>query len=289
MMTKPITSDTDLALESLLTKIRRERGLDCSQYKPSFLKRRLAVRLRARGVESYSAYTPLLDEAEYDRLFDALTINLTHFFRDATTYAAVRDQVLRPMLGAKERRGQRRFQAWSAGCASGEEPYSLGILLHQLLGPRIADWQIRILATDLDERRLEQARAGVYGPFSFRGTQWPDLDRFFVATGEGYAVVPEVKALVRFRRHDLISEGPPGRYDLILCRNVLIYFTRAQQMRLLAGFHRALKAEGVLILGKTEILPAEVAGLFETVDLREHIYRKSVTPMHRANQKGEST
>ncbi|RME45841.1 MAG: protein-glutamate O-methyltransferase CheR [Chloroflexi bacterium] len=267
------TIDNDPAFESLLRKIRRERGLDCNQYKSAFLQRRLAVRLRARGVKSYRAYTRLLDDEEYDQLFDALTINLTHFFRDATTFVALRDRVLRPMLGLKAQQGRRQFRAWSAGCASGEEPYSLAILLHQMLGAQIEEWQIRILATDLDQRRLEQAQAGVYSPFSFRGTQWPDMDRFFVTTRHGHTIVPQVKRLVRFRRHDLIGEEPPGRFDLILCRNVLIYFTRLQQVRLCRAFHSALMPDGVLVLGKTEILPGEVAGLFEPVDLREHIYR----------------
>lgn len=276
MIVEQRTNNDDPTLASLLDKIRRERGLDCSQYKPSFLKRRLAVRLRARGVDSYQAYSRLLDDREYDRLFDTLTINLTCFFRDASTFATLRDQILRPLLEARDRQGQRRFRAWSAGCASGEEPYSLAILLHQMLGPRIADWQLSILGTDLDERRLEQARSGVYGPFSFRGTQWPDLDRFFTVTAQGHALVPEVKALVRFRRHDLISEKPPGRFDLILCRNVLIYFRRSQQTRIFTNFHQALHRNGILVLGRTEILPAEVASLFEMLNLRERIYRKLV-------------
>jgi chemotaxis protein methyltransferase CheR len=275
MVTKQTKTDNNLAFGLLLNKIRRERGLDCRQYKPAFLERRLAVRLRARGVESYQAYARLLDDDEYDDLFGALTINLTRFFRDATTYAALRDEVLQPMFQERNGQGRRQFQAWSAGCASGEEAYSLAILLHQLLGRQSTDWQIRILGTDLDRRMLEQARSGIFGPFSFRGTQWPDLDRFFVAAERGHAVVPEVMRWVRFRHHDLIREEPPGRFDLILCRNVLIYFTRPQQVRLCAAIHRALKSDGVLVLGKTEILPAEVAGLFETVNLREHIYRKS--------------
>ena len=276
MATKQTKTDNNLAFGLLLNKIRRERGLDCSQYKPSFLRRRLAVRLRARGVESYQAYARLLDDDEYDHLFDTLTINLTSFFRDATTFVALRDEVLQPIVRERNGQGRRHLQVWSAGCASGEEAYSLAILLQQLLGRQSVDWQIRILATDLDERRLDQARAGVYGPFSFRGTQWPDLDRFFVANGKSHSVVPAVKALVRFRRHDLIGEKPLGRFDLILCRNVLIYFTRPQQVRLCTAFHRALKSNGVLVLGKTEILPSGVAGLFEAVNLREHIYRKSV-------------
>jgi len=270
-------SDNDLALVSLLDKIRRERGLDCSHYKLSFIKRRLAVRLRARGVDSYQAYGQLLDDEEYDRLFDALTINFTCFFRDPSAFIVLRDEVLRPMLKTRAQRGWRRFSAWSAGCASGEEPYSLAILLHQLLGAQIKTWRIRILGTDLDEQVLERAQQGVYGPFSFRGTQWPDLDRFFEASDSGCALIPEVKALVQFRRHDLMADPPPGQFDLILCRNVLIYFQRAQQVQICATFHRALKREGVLVLGKTEILPVEVASLFEAIEMRERIYRKILT------------
>ena len=261
-------------LRALMTKVYQERGVDLSQYKPNFVQRRVATRLRARGVSSFRAYMRLLDEEEYDRLLDALTINLTSFFRDTSTFVALRDEVLRPMLREKEARGDYHLNIWSAGCASGEEPYSVAIILHQLLGARLGRWHIRILGTDLDEVKLAQAREGVYGPSSFRSTTWPNLDRYFVRSGHRRVLRPEIKRLVHFRRHDLMEDPPPQHFDLILCRNVLIYFQRAHQVHILQRFHRALHPGGYLVLGKTEILPAEVAPLFETSNMREHIYIK---------------
>ena len=271
-MPQPPPLERDLGL--LLKKIQRERGLDCSQYKESYIKRRLAVRLRARGVDSYRAYSQMLDESEYDALLEALTINLTGFFRDPEVFIALRDQFLKPLLEERRRRGWLRFRAWSAGCASGEEPYSLAIMLHQLLRGRIRDWHITILGTDVDETRLAQARRGVYGPFSFRNARWPNLDHYFRTEEKGRAVSKEIKSLVRFRRLDLLKEFPRGQFDLILCRNVLIYFKRDRQTHIFSGFHRSLHRNGALVLGRSEMLPLEAADLFTALDSRQRIYQK---------------
>jgi len=259
----------------LLDKVRRERGLDCRQYKINFLKRRLAVRLRARGVESYREYMQLLDDEEYEKLFEALTINLSYFFRDGSAFEALRDKVLKPLLQEKAERGSRLVRIWSAGCASGEEPYSIAILLHELLGQDLKNWRIRILATDLDAGALEKARRGVYGKFSFQGVDPAYIARYFTPLPpKEYAIKPEIAAMVKFERRDLIADPPPRRLDLILCRNVLIYFTREQQRKLLLTFHQALNDEGYLLIGKTEVLMGPAARLFRPLDPREHIYVK---------------
>jgi len=269
------TTENDRAFRSLLKKIRRERGLDCSQYKPTFLKRRLAVRLRARGVESYREYMRLLDDEEYEKLFEALTINLSYFFRDGTTFEALRDKVLKPLLQEKARRGSRLVRVWSAGCASGEEPYSIAILFHELLGADLKNWYISIRATDLDARALAKAKRGIYGKFSFRGTDPGYIRRYFIPFSDReYALKPEIKAMVKFEQRDLITDPPPRCLDLIFCRNVLIYFSREQQERLFAIFHEALNERGYLVIGKTEVLMGATARLFRPLDVRERIYVK---------------
>jgi len=278
---KTIMYGSDADFQALLRKIQRERKVDLTRYKPSFIQRRIAARLRARGVTSYRAYMYLLDEEEYLQLFDTLTINYTSFFRDTSTFQALRDQILRPLIREREQRGVRRLVMWSAGCASGEETYSLAILVSQVLGSRLSHWNIRILGTDIDENKLAQAREGIYGPLSFRGTKWPHLERYFLREGEKRRVRPDLKRLVRFQHHDLLHEEPPRRFDIILCRNVLIYFQRPQQNYILQNFHKALYPGGYLILGKTEIIPIHFASLFETINRREHIYRKkSPNSMH---------
>ena len=263
---------------ALLDKVRRERGFDGTQYKANFLQRRFAIRLRATRAGSYREYGRILDDdpAEYDRLFAALTINLTYFFRDETVFQAVRDTVLDPLIREKARRGRRLIRVWSAGCATGEEPYSLAILFHELLGDDLKNWRIRICATDLDAETLEQAKRGVYSDFSFRGVDRDYVERYFVHNHGGYEIRPEIKALVHFERRDLLADPPPRRMSLILCRNVLIYFNREQHERIFTTFHRALDKGGYLVLGKAEILTGAATKLFEAVDLREHIYKKRV-------------
>ena len=261
-------------LSALVKKIHMERGLDLTKYKLSFIQRRLATRLRAKGVSSYRAYMRLLDDEEYSRLLDALTVNLTFFFRDTSTFQALRDEVLKPLIAQRRAQGYRSLRIWSAGCASGEEPYSVAIIVHQLLYAEIAQWDIRILGTDIDEKKLAQARQAVYTAFSFKGTHWPNLEAYVRREGHRYTLIPAVTNLVHFRRHDLISDPPPGRFDVILCRNVLIYMKRSQQTHILKRLHRALRPEGVLVLGKTEILPPDAMNWYAPLNLKEHIYRK---------------
>ena len=266
----------DQDFHALLGKIKQERGLDGHQYKVNFLKRRLSVRLRARGVESYREYMRLLDDEEYEKLFEALTINLSYFFRDSTTFEALREKALKPLIQEKAKLGSRLIHIWSAGCAGGEEPYSVAILLDELLGADLGDWRVNIRATDLDAGALEKARRGIYGEFSFRGADPDYIRRYFIPLSDReYALKPEIKTMVRFKRHDLIADPPLRHLDLILCRNVLIYFSREQQETLLSDFHRALNDGGYLVIGKTEVLMRATARLIKPLDLRERIYVKA--------------
>lgn len=267
----------EIQLSMLLEQIRQERGLDLSSYKPSFLRRRLAVRLHARGCPDYASYGRLLrqDPAEYNPLLNALTINLTRFFRDETTFQALEEKVLPELL--RIRAAERRLRIWSAGCAAGEEPYSLAIILREILGPALHRWQIEILATDIEESVLEKARRGLYDPFSFQGVTprhqaW--IERYFAPGNGQRQLAAQIRAMVTFQRHDLVQSPPPADLDLLLCRNVLIYFDTALQDRLYRAFHQALRAEGFLVLGKTEIMPMAWGRIFAPVDLREHIYRR---------------
>ncbi|MFB0546515.1 MAG: protein-glutamate O-methyltransferase CheR [Anaerolineae bacterium] len=260
---------------ALLDKIRYDTGFDVRQYKSSFIKRRLAIRLRARGSNSYRGYMRFLDDDpdEYRYLLDCLTINLSCFFRDEAAFKAVRDVVLAPLIRAKRERRERQIRVWSAGCAKGEEAYSVAILLHELLGSAINDWSIDIRGTDCDARALARARRGIYEDFSLRGVDEAYVRGYFLRD-QGYEVKPEIKALVKFEQHDLITDPPPQRLDLILCRNVLFYFSREQQERLLRCFHTALNKGGYLVIGRTEILLPTVSRLFLPADPREHIYIK---------------
>ena len=266
----------DREFVELTSKISRDRGFACANYKEKCLRRRIAVRMRAKGVHTYGDYARMLDSdaAEYDRLLDALTINVTKLFRNPAVYDAVAAHVV-PALFQLD---TRLIRIWSAGCSSGEEPYSLAILVHRyatqhgLLG-RIG--QVQVLGTDIDRGSLEAAARGQFTESAFDETPAELRERYFTPTPP-FTVRPEVRAMVRFERRDLLDEppSPPGGFHLITCRNVLIYFDRETQELLLARFHDALAPGGFLVLGKVETLLGPVRSRFAAVDARERIFRR---------------
>lgn len=249
------------AFEALTEKISRERGVSCGSYKDKCLKRRIAVRMRARGVHTYEDYGRILDHDahEYQELLDALTINVTKFFRNAETWTA-----LKPHLETLAKR-RPRLRIWSAGCASGEEPYTIAVLMTEIGAPGVID------ATDVDRLSLERTRQAHYPDIAFTEMPAHLRRRYF----EGGQPAPEVRELVRVRTHDLTRERPPQPpYDLIVCRNVVIYFERAAQERLFQVFVDALAPGGVLLLGKVETLFGPARERLALADPRERIYVK---------------
>ena len=262
----------------LTDKITRDRGFGCASYKEKCLRRRIAVRMRARGVHTYGDYARLLDgdPVEYERLLDALTINVTKLFRNWETYDAI-ERLVVPELW---KRPDPTLRVWSAGCSSGEEPYSLAALFHRHAA-RVHEanrlpGRLDVLGSDIDRGVLAAAARGVYQGPAFADTPVDLRERYFRPEGQGFAVVPELRSLVRFERRDLIAEMPPhGGLHLITCRNVIIYFDRATQEALFERFHAALAPGGFLVLGKVETLLGHARTLFATVEPRERIFRKS--------------
>lgn len=266
-------ADADFA--ALTAKISRERGFGCASYKEKCLKRRIAVRMRARGVHTYQDYAAVLDRdaREYDLLLDALTINVTKLFRNWETFAAVETDVIPAIWPAPGK----SLRCWSAGCASGEEPYSIAILLHREAvrrGDEKALSRIMVLGTDIDRESLRAAEAGTFGEDAFADTP-PDLRRRYFSAKAPHAIDARVRHLVRFERRDLLHDPMPGGgLDLITCRNVIIYFDRASQERLFQRFYDALVPGGYLVLGKVETLLGPARNAFTTVNPRERIFRK---------------
>jgi chemotaxis methyl-accepting protein methylase len=266
---------SDAGFEALTAKIARDKGFGCASYKDKCLRRRIAVRMRARGVHSYSDYARVLDAAadEYDKLLDALTINVTKLFRNWETYAVIADKIIPPLWD----RNLPTLNVWSAGCSSGEEPYSLAALFHRhaervgALGQLAS--RVKVLGSDIDARSLVAAEGGGFEEGDFGDT--PDeLRRRYFAPTAPYTIVPEVKRLVRFERRDLLAdEAPSGMHHLIVCRNVLIYFDRDTQERLFEKFRRALAPDGFLVLGKVETLLGAARTQFAVVDGRERVFR----------------
>ena len=268
----PLEGDEE-ELEKLKRKIERDRGFNCSFYKDKCLRRRIAVRMRARGQRTFAEYAQLLDRepGEYDHLLDTLTINVTKFFRNLETWEAV-EQLVVPQLFAS--RGP--IRVWSAGSASGEEAYTASILLREWAERhgKTADLaRVRIVGTDIDRRSLENAERGVYPELSM-GEIPPRLLAKWFTPGPPYRIRPEAQQNVSFVRKDLISGTPERDQSLIFCRNVVIYFDREIQERLFKDFYDALVPGGYLVMGKVETLIGVARTLFRPVNNRERIFQK---------------
>lgn len=267
-------SDDDASYLALTRSISERAGLALSAYKDKCLRRRIAVRMRACGVHTYADYAAVLERtpAEYEHLRDAITINVTRFYRNAETWELLRRSILPPLWA--ERRG--RLSIWSAGCASGEEPYTLAMLLAEVaerdgVGSLAG---IDIDATDIDRRSLERAAAARYRPEALTELPADLAARYLVPAGDDVEVAARIRNCVRIRTLDLTA-APPARagYDLIVCRNVVIYFDRPTQERLFAGFADGLAPGGYLVLGKVETLFGPARDRLTLVDPRERIYR----------------
>lgn len=267
-------SDEDRALHALKGKIHRDRGFNCHFYKDKCLRRRLAVRMRARGVESFDGYAELLDTdpAEYEVLLDTLTINVTKFFRNPETWAVVANEVIPELFALPDE----PVRIWSAGCASGEEPYTISILLREWAAAngRTGDLErFRIVGTDIDRRSLDSARRGEFPEMSLAELSGEHRERWF-SVGPTFRIAAEARENVMFVRRDLISESRERGQHLIVCRNVIIYFDREIQERIFEQFYDALVPGGFLVLGKVETLLGPVRSLFRSVNNRERVFRK---------------
>lgn len=259
-----------------MDRVRRRYNVDLGAYRQRFLSRRIGVRMRARDLTEDAAYGDLLmsDPHEYAALLDALNINLSYFMRDAPAYAALRDGVLSELVTAHAAARHPRLVVWSAGCASGEEPYSVAMLLADLLGADLPRWQVRIHATDRSTAALDRARAGVYTSASFQALGKAYIDRYFTLDEGDYVVDPTVRAMVTWHEGDVLTTAPPLQaYDLILCRNVLIYYVHAQQLAVVERLLAHLVPEGYLMLGMAEMLPAALRPLLMEVDGKMRLYR----------------
>jgi chemotaxis protein methyltransferase CheR len=265
---------TDPELLALADRILADTGFDIRQYKERPLKRRLAVRMRACQVPTYPEYAARLqlDPSEYPPLWDALTINVTGFYRNPETYAAVQDKVF-PVL-VSEARAQGTLQIWSAGCSSGEEPYSIAILWKEYCASHPNGCAVRIVATDIDAASLRKATAGIYGRASFSELPPALLERYFAPAGEDFRLDPAIMAMVEFRRAELMEPAPFRDVDLLFCRNALIYFSRAAQETVFGHFAAALRPQGFMVLGKVETLLGQTKEQFTAFDIKERIYRR---------------
>jgi chemotaxis protein methyltransferase CheR len=252
-------------------------GLALGDYKEKVLRRRIAVRMRARNAGTYGEYGALLngDADELEKLKDALTINVTRLYRNPETWDRLRALVLPELLEKREG----AVRVWSAGCSSGEEPYTLAVCLaEEAERAGKPNWvgKAQITATDIDEAIMHRARGGRYAATQFVEMPPHLAERYFREAGpDTREVVPLLRKMVHVERQDLLREAPPHPpYELVVCRNVVIYFDREGQERLFDKFADALVIGGYLLLGKVETLIGPARDRLELLDVRERIFRR---------------
>ncbi len=263
-------------LDGIFRLLRRHRGVDFAHYKPTTIKRRIARRMAINRIDDLSSYTRHLENSptELDALYQDALINVTSFFRDPEASEALSTVVLPKLL--KSWRNDAPFRAWICGCATGEEAYSLAILLLEHLGEAAHQIQFQIFATDISDVALDKARRGVYPKAALAHVSAERLSRFFIKAGGGYQVKKMLRDMCLFAHHDLSRDPPFSRVDLISCRNVLIYLNATVQKKIIPTFDYALNPAGVLILGQSETI-GSFADRFSLIDKKNKFYLKKHT------------
>jgi len=265
---------TDPEFEALLSYLKFSRGFDFLGYKRASLTRRVDKQMQSVGVARYSDYLDYLEvhPEEFGRLFNTILINVTAFFRDVPTWDYLAEEIVPRILAAKA--DGESVRLWSAGCASGQEAYSLAMMLAEKLGLEAFRRRVKIYATDVDEEALAQARSGAYTAREIHGVPLALLEKYFALEGGRHVFHKELRRALIFGRHDLLRDAPISRVDLLTCRNALMYFNAEVQAQILARFHFAVRDGGYLCLGKAEML-FSYANLFLPLDLKRRVFVKA--------------
>jgi two-component system, chemotaxis family, CheB/CheR fusion protein len=271
---RPAASDT---VDELLEFVKSSRGFDFTGYKRSSIERRVTKRMSEVGVERYDDYIEYLElhGEEFAQLFNTLLINVTSFFRDPQTWEHLATEVVPSLIEARPEGAPLRI--WCPGSASGEEAYTVAMVLARVLGDAAFRDRVKIYATDVDEEALDQGRQGAYQPRQLENVPRDALERFFERTDQRYVFRKDLRRSVIFGRNDLIQDAPISRIDVLVCRNTLMYFTAETQAQILRRFHFALDDHGILLLGKSEMLITH-ADLFTPIDLKWRVFRKVMKP-----------
>jgi two-component system CheB/CheR fusion protein len=268
----------DPQFETLLVYLKEMRGFDFTGYKRASLMRRVTRRMTQVNVQSYPEYVDYLEvhPDEFTALFNMILINVTGFFRDPEAWKYLESDVLPKLLATKEPRDP--IRVWSAGCASGEEAYTLAMLLAETIGPEAFRQRVKIYATDVDEEALNHARHAEYGVRDIQDVAPELVSTYFENVGYRYTFRKDLRRSIIFGRNDLVQDAPISRIDLLVSRNALMYFNAETQARILSRFHFALANGGVLFLGKAEMLLSNAA-IFVPIDVKWRVFRKVAREM----------
>jgi len=267
------TSEHNPEFEALLNYIKHNRGFDFTGYKRSSLMRRVHKRIQAIGIENYTDYLDYLEVTpeEFVQLFNTILINVTSFFRDRPVWDYVGSEII-PRIAARKEPTE-PIRVWSAACASGQEAYTLAIVLAEALGIEQFRQQVKIYATEVDEEALNQARHATYNFREVASIPSDLLERYFEKSDSLYTFRKDLRRSVIFGRHDLVKDAPISRIDLLACRNALMYFNAEAQARIIDHFHFALNDGGFLFLGKAEMILSH-GNSFTPIDLKHRIFTK---------------
>ena len=263
----------DLDFENLLQYLRINRGFDFTGYKRSTLMRRVTKQMETLNIDSFGNYQDYLEvhPDEFKNLFNTILINVTAFFRDSSAWDYLAKEIIPNIIKNKPKDGLIRF--WSAGCASGQEAYTLAIIVAEILGVEEFRQRVKIYATDVDEEALTQSRQASYSAKNIIEIPLGLRDKYFDIVNKNYIFRQDLRRCVIFGRHDLLQDAPISRLDLLICRNTLMYFNSEIQGKIINRFHFALNDHGYLFLGKAEMLVMH-SNLFVPIDLKNRIFSK---------------
>lgn len=264
-------------LERLLNEVFKERDIDFLHYRENLIERRIATRLRATRCLTYPDYIHFLkgNREEMDALLDALTIHTTQFFRDIRVFEVIKEKIIPQLFTSGVLEKRKTVRLWSCGASGGEEATTMLILACEYLKENIDQTQFYVYGTDIDRWSIEKAKDGVYEEYEFKDMPQELIDKYFVAMGNRrYWRKKELNKYLFFRQQDVIRDEPVKSVDMILCRNMFIYFKRELQDWCLKKFYNALNKDGFLVLGLTESLGSAFSGRFAEVDRQNRIYRK---------------
>jgi two-component system CheB/CheR fusion protein len=267
------SSPPDAGGDAILRLLRDEYGIDFSHYKASTVTRRIERRLALNRSVDLEMYAEQLrsDPRELSSLYEDLLIGVTRFFRDDAAFSILESKVIPEMV--ERARGDEQIRVWVTGCATGQEPYSIAMLLHEHLTRLRRPINVKILATDVHKSSLDAASAGVYNELQLAGVSAERIARFFTLKADGYHVSQALRETIVFAPHNLIRDAPFTKLDLVVCRNLLIYFQPHAQQTVLTLFHFCLKPGGFLFLGSSET-PGAMLDEFDTIDEHSKLYRK---------------
>ena len=266
---------SDVTYRQVVEILLEEQNFHLEGYKDQCIRRRLAARMRASGSPDAEDYISLLraDVQEQEYLLAALSVHVSQFFRNMSLFNMLEKSIV-PQLLERARQERSKLRIWSVGCAYGEEPYSLALLFRKHLEQKDL---LSIIATDLSSEALRQARQGCFPADRINQVPTDMVREFFVEKERKYQLDEKIRQMVQFFRHDILTDQPFYRAELILCRNLLIYFSREQQKQILEKLAEALLPGGYLVLGRAETLAPACRELFHCVDPAERIYQRIVT------------